>query len=454
MSQTKRFIVVGTGGRAKMYIDALATRFPGEAELAGLCDFSQVRMDWHNQSLAREYGVEPLPTCRPEQFDQFIRAQKANGVVVCTMDSTHHDYVVRAMDLDCDVVCEKPLTIDAEKACAILEATERTGRTLRVGHNCRYIPFMSKVKQLVMSGVIGRPLMVDLMWVLDVVHGADYFRRWHREKDKSGGLLIHKASHHFDLVNWWIDSWPKTVYADGDLAFYGKANAEQRGEQYDYDRYTGSPEAHNDPFYLPLDREQPVFGFDADIMRGLYLDAESETGYVRDRNVFGEGITIEDRMALNVRYDNGVLFNYTLIAFSPWEGMRLAITGERGRIELYKCYRGHLPPGHPNAIGDQDDAAKEETSICVYPMFGTPYRVDIPKGKGSHGGGDELILRDLFATHPGEDPWRRRTDHLEGTAAVLVGISANESIRTGQPVTCRDLVPMPQHPTPQQAVTT
>ena len=52
-----------------------------------------------------------------------------------------------------------------------------------------------------MSGVIGNVVSVDFHWLLDTRHGADYFRRWHRNKRNSGGLLVHKATHHFDLVN-------------------------------------------------------------------------------------------------------------------------------------------------------------------------------------------------------------------------------------------------------------
>jgi predicted dehydrogenase len=69
---------------------------------------------------------------------------------------------------------------------------------------------------------------VHFEWVLDTVHGADYFRRWHREKANSGGLLVHKASHHFDLVNWWIGDVPATVYARGALRFYDDDAARAR----------------------------------------------------------------------------------------------------------------------------------------------------------------------------------------------------------------------------------
>ena len=114
------------------------------------------------------------------------------------------------------------------------------------------------------------------------------------KKENSGGLLVHKATHHFDLVNWWIDSYPQSVFALGDLLFYGKANAESRGESYAYSRYTGEAAARDDPFALFLDKKAAF--------KGLYLDAEKETGYIRDRNVFGEPISAEDTMAVTARY--------------------------------------------------------------------------------------------------------------------------------------------------------
>ena len=98
-----------------------------------------------------------------------------------------------------------------------------------VTHNYRYSPRNSGLKELIKNGSIGTPLSVTFEWVLDTAHGADYFRRWHRDKSKSGGLLIHKASHHFDLVNWLLADAPTQVYARGGVRFYGSENAEARG---------------------------------------------------------------------------------------------------------------------------------------------------------------------------------------------------------------------------------
>jgi predicted dehydrogenase len=77
-----------------------------------------------------------------------------------------------------------------------------------VTFNYRYSPFRSQVKELLMSGEIGDVLSVDFHWLLNTVHGADYFRRWHSNKAISGGLMVHKATHHFDLVNWWLSDMP------------------------------------------------------------------------------------------------------------------------------------------------------------------------------------------------------------------------------------------------------
>ena len=224
--QRRKYALVGTGGRAKMFVDAIAGTYDRWNELVGLCDLSQERMDWYNQQLFLTGLAESVPTYLADEFDQMIADTRPDTVIVTTMDSTHHVYITRAMELGCDVITEKPMTIDAEKAHAIFDAIGRTGRKLTVTFNYRYAPISTKVRELLRDGVVGRPLHVNFQWVLDTFHGADYFRRWHREKDKSGGLLVHKATHHFDLINWWLRSYPTEVFAMGGLSFYGRANAE------------------------------------------------------------------------------------------------------------------------------------------------------------------------------------------------------------------------------------
>lgn len=431
----KRYALVGTGSRARMFIDALITTYRDVAELVALCDLSQTRMDWYNQHLQTLANLPPVPTYHADEFDKMIAETHPETVIVTTIDGTHHIYTVRAMELGCDVITEKPMTTTAEKMHAILHAVETTGRSLRVSFNYRYSPAYTRFRELVMQGTVGRPLAVDFSWILDTSHGADYFRRWHREKQNSGGLLVHKATHHFDLVNWWIDSFPRQVFAMGDLQFYGRKNAEARGEHYSYKRYTGVPEAAHDPFALTLDKNE--------MFRGLYLAAEEETGYLRDQNVFGEPITIEDTMCVTARYRNGVLLSYCLIAYAPWEGLHVAITGTKGRIELDVVENINHLQNDKEASLNASKGSFKSARIRAYPMFGVPYDVEIPASEGGHGGADPILLEQLFSPHPPVDPFKRAASHIDGAASILVGIAANESMRTGTMVSIDDLFVLP-----------
>ena len=432
MNRRKRYAIVGTGSRAGMFVKATTTTYADVAELVAFCDQSQTRMNWYNQQLATTIGLAPRPTYLEEQFDQMIAETQPDTVIVTTIDSTHHHYITRAMALGCDAITEKPMTTDLPKLQAIFEAIEQTGRSLRVTFNYRYAPAYTQFRQLLIDGAVGQPLAVDFSWMLDTSHGADYFRRWHREKQNSGGLLVHKASHHFDLVNWWVDAYPTSVFAMGALNFYSRKNAEARGESYPYTRYTGVPEAQNDPFALFLTSKEAL--------RGLYLEAEAETGYIRDRNVFGEPITIEDTLAVTARYSNGVLLSYCLVAYSPWEGLRVAITGTQGRIEM------DIEESITHLLGDgQVSASKgpfKQARMRVFPMFGQGYEVDVPVGEGGHGGADPVMLEQIFSPTPPPDPYHRAASHIDGAASVLVGIAANQAMSTGRMVCIDDLFPL------------
>ena len=379
MSQKQRYSLVGTGGRARLYVDTLADTQREDCRLVSMCDKSQVRMDYYNRHLQEKHQHVGVPTFKADCFEEMIETTRPDIVIVCTTDVLHHEYIIRAMDSGCDVISEKPMTVDAAKVQAIRDAIRRTGKSLRVTFNLRYWPLAMKIRELLLEGAIGKPMAVDFSYVLDTSHGADYFRRWHREKDKSGGLLVHKSTHHFDLVNWWIEGQPQTVYALGDLKFYGKASAESRGEHYEYSRYTDEVKAQNDPFSMPLDGKDHR-GFHGSVLRSLYREAEAETGYIRDRNVFGEGITIEDTMAVMVRYNNGVVLNYSLVTYCSWEGFRLAITGDKGRLEVYVKYGSHIIADHGRDPSDEAEGDEYQERLEVFPNVWTSLQGGCPKG--------------------------------------------------------------------------
>ena len=432
----KRHAFVGTGGRAFSFIEPLVTTYGEANELVGLCDLSTVRMAFYNKRLGR-LGHAAVPAYTADRFDEMLRKERPDEVFVCTQDSTHHDYIVRALHAGCDVITEKPMTTDAAKCRAVLGAVAATGKRLRVAFNYRWAPFRSKVKELIVAGTIGRVRSVNLEYMLDTHHGADYFRRWHAQLENSGSLLVHKATHHFDLVNWWLDAIPQQVFAYGDRVFYGRDNAIARGDEEltRYPRYTGEPLAAGDPFRLDLTESESF--------RELYLNAEAESGYVRDRNVFRDGIDIPDQMSLNVRYREGQLLTYSLVCYSPREGMRVTFNGDRGRIEYHEFIGTHMnravSPGEW-AVEDKPGAEAEGEWICVFPHFASSYLVPMPAIHAAHGGADEILNAHFYGPPQAPDALGRTAEHEQGAASIAVGIAGMASILGNRPIDVADVV--------------
>jgi predicted dehydrogenase len=279
-------------------------------------------------------------------------------------------------------------------------------------------------------------------YLLNTSHGADYFRRWHAQKENSGGLLVHKATHHFDLINWWIDAIPERVFAQGALAFYGRENAVRRGDERwtRYPRYFGHA-PKEDPFTYDYTRSML---HDAEYERNLYLGAaESESGYIRDRNVFRTDISIEDTMNVLVCYRTGVLLNYSLNAYSPYEGFRVAFTGDRGRVEYTEHHGAHVLGGVNGSAAEAQHATPSlAPELRVLPHFKPGYLVPVEEASGGHGGADPLLQEQIFSANAPVDRFQRSAGHEQGAASILVGIAANESMERGQPVNISELFPL------------
>jgi predicted dehydrogenase len=421
-----RYALIGTGGRAIFFYESLVGTYQETSELVAFCDVNQTRMNYANKKVV-ELGGKAVPTYGAEDFDKMLLELKPDQLIVTTVDRTHHKYIIRAMELGVDVISEKPMTTDEDKCQQILDAIERTGRKLRITFNYRYAPHNTKIRELIEDGVIGKVNAVHFEWLLNTKHGADYFRRWHRNKTNSGGLLVHKSSHHFDLVNFWLQTYPVTAFAFGDLKFYGKENAEERGVTQFYSRAHGSEVAKSDPFALHLE-EHPQ-------LKEMYLDAEHEDQYYRDQSVFGDGISIEDTMGATIKYANGAILTYSLHAYAPWEGFRVNFNGSKGRIEMNIVEASYVNSGGAQA----EEGAIEKIEIKVFPMFDEPYSVKIEQKKGGHGGGDPVLLNDIFGV-PVLDRFNRAASHIDGAKAILTGVACNKSIRTGLPVKVMDLV--------------
>ncbi len=396
--------LVGTGSRGcDMWGRDIINAYAEQIKFVGLCDINPGRLEF-----AKGYIGADCPTFT--DFEQMMKETKPELLIVCTVDATHHEFIIKGMELGANILTEKPMTIDEKKIQAILDAEKRTGKHCRVTFNYRYSPHRAKIWELLQSGEIGELTSIDFHWYLDTSHGADYFRRWHRLTEKGGSLWVHKASHHFDLLNWWIDSDPETVYALGSLDYYGK-NGTFRGKNCRNCNHTKEC-----PFYWDITKSS--------FMTKVYTNNEQYDGYLRDGCVFREDVNIYDKMAASIKYKNGVQVSYSLTAYSPYEGYRISFNGTKGRIDAW-------------IQESQKISDKNYDEIVVFKNFSKRNYIQIPISSG-HGGGDIILRNQLFV--PGTpDPLKQTAGSRDGALACLVGIAARKSIENKSPINIADL---------------
>ncbi len=424
-SKKLRIVLVGTGIRGTSFWGKrLVDEYSDILEFVGLSDINEGRLAY-----AKKYMGVNCPTFI--DFDEMLKTTKPDLVIVTTVDATHHSFIIKGLEFGCDVLTEKPFTTDEKKAQEILNAERKSGKNIIVGFNYRWSPYNTKIKELLAKQTIGKITSVDFHWYLNTYHGASYFRRWHGLKNKSGSLWIHKSTHHFDLLNWWLNSEPQEVFAYGDLEHYG-SNGPYRGENC-----RSCEHQSNCDFYFDITKDKRLMD--------LYVANEEYDGYIRDNCLFRNEIDIYDKMSAQIHYANNVVANYSLTTYSPFEGWRIAFNGTEGRIEAAL----DIPYNKNTSVSQAEMHAKEmeqnaveeaETeSIIVHKLWNDFSTVRVPYEKGGHGGGDSRLQDKIFIAPDSEDPYGRAAGSRDGVMSVLIGIAARNSIESGNPIKIKDL---------------
>jgi len=427
---TMKLALAGTGIRGTSFWGrAIVERYPNETEFVALFDHNPGRLEIAKQFM----GVDcPVFT----DFEAMVTQTKPDYIIVTTVDATHHQFIIKGLEMGCNVITEKPMTTDEVKCQAILNTERKTGRKVIVGFNYRYGLQFTRLKELLAKQSVGRLTSVDFHWYLNTYHGASYFRRWHGERDKSGTLLLHKATHHFDLLNWWIDSDPMEVVAFGSLEHYGHNNS-FRGANCRACAYTDQCK-----FYWDIMTDER--------MVDLYVKNEKYDGYIRDNCLWRNRIDIYDKMAVQIKYANNVQVSYSLTTYSPYEGWRIAFNGMNGRIDSWEgipwetAEKSSQSQLHAEEMSQKgQDENKEYDEIMVMKNWEDYELIKVPKVRGGHGGGDVRLHDKIFKDPDMPDPYKHSAGTRDGAMSILIGIAARKSIEEGRMVKIEELTDLP-----------
>ncbi len=414
-----RVALVGTGVRGiNFWGKRLVDTYPDLIDYVGLSDINPGRLAY-----GKTYMGVDCPVFL--DFTTMIKNTKPHLVIVCTTDATHHEYIIKGLEMNCDVLTEKPLTIDEVKCQQIVDAERKSNKNLIVGFNYRWSPYTTKIKELLAEGAIGEVTSVDFNWYLNMYHGASYFRRWHGQRDQSGTLWVHKATHHFDLLNWWLNSDPAEVFAYGDLERYGRNN-EFRGENCRKCNFQKKCD-----HYWDITKDQDKMN--------LYVNHEHHDGYYRDGCVYSKEIDIYDKMSAQIKYKNNVVVNYSLTTYSPYEGWRIAFNGTKGRLEAsmdipyHNEMRTDQKALHELEM-DQSSAELTVEPIITHKLWDDFKIIQVGMEKTGHGGGDKRLHDQIFKHPEQKDPFERSAGIHDGAISILIGVAARKSIESGKPV--------------------
>jgi predicted dehydrogenase len=435
-SRTRVENIIGTGHRGTgFWGKPVIDNYGDLVEFVGLCDINPGRVE-----TAKKFMNVTCPTFT--DFEIMMKQTKPDMVIVTVVDALHDKYIIRALELGADVITEKPMTTDDIKCRGILAAEKKSGRKVIVGFNYRHSTHMAKVKELLVAERVGKITSVDFHWYLNVYHGADYFRRWHGLKAKANSLFVHKASHHFDLLNWWLDSDPVEVTAFATLDHYGK-NGEFAGINCRTCTYKDKCK-----FHLDITKDK--------WLNALYVGNDKHDGYLRDGCVFRSEIDIYDKMSAQIVYANGVTVNYSLTTYSPYEGWRIAFNGKKGRLETWQDipYQQASQTDQAERHAKEMEQNKEEKptdfeEIMVMDNFSKKHEmIQVPKFKGGHGGGDNTLHERIFRNTT-DNPNKIMAGTRDGAMSCLIGIAARKSVeqkRTVKISELTDLIPMAKRP--------
>ena len=191
--------IIGCGGISRFHVRNIFQN--KDTEIVALCDPFQDSID----KLAVEFKTagKKVP---PNESDiqKFLYAFDLDAVVIATPHALHHDHTIAALEAGMDVLLEKPMVVNTREALSLIEAQDRTGKTLVVSFQGSLSPLIRQASKGIKEGEYGELLSVSAtVWQN---WGENTSGTWRQQMVHSGGGFIFDTGAHMlntvaDLVN-------------------------------------------------------------------------------------------------------------------------------------------------------------------------------------------------------------------------------------------------------------
>jgi predicted dehydrogenase len=325
-------VVIGAGNRGRFTFGSYALARPERLRVVAVAEPEPAR----RQAMAREHALEPARVYR--DWKAALDAPRlADVAIVATSDTLHVEPVLAAVGRGYHVLLEKPIAPEAGDCVRVVEAAERAGRMLQIGHVLRYTPFYARVRELVSSGALGRLLHLALEEHVAAWHMAHSFVRGRfRNRALAAPLLLAKSCHDLDLLAWFAGRPARRVASFASLSGYRPENAPagapercsaacpvQAGCPHDAVRFYLGPDEQ-------LARAWPWSDLGADPSREARRRALEAGPY--GRCVFRCDNDLVDHQVVAVEFEDGVTGSFQVHGFAARESRALRLTGSEGEL--------------------------------------------------------------------------------------------------------------------------
>lgn len=271
-----------------------------------------------------------------DSYQDAINTAGVEWVLVFSPNAYHKEQILTAFEAGKHVFSEKPLATTIDDCQEIYNAHQKNGLMFMTGFVLRYSNLYRKAKELLIDGKLGKLLSIDANENITPAHGGYIMMNWRRHGSVAGPHILEKCCHDIDLLNWFADSLPTKIAAFGSLDYFKPENENHR-EKFGNETFASWDDPHRVPSPFTSDKD------------------------------------LKDTQVAIIQYRNGikVQFQATMANAIPERRMYFSCTEGTMIAELY-------------------------SSTIRYRRIGDEAEKIINFGADGHGGGDSLIMKELY----------------------------------------------------------
>ncbi len=409
-------VLVGCGNRGRFTYGAYARRNPERLRITALAEPDPAR----RTAAADEHGLSGEAV-----FDDWrallAGPRRAQVAIIATGDMLHTEPALVALEAGYDLLLEKPIAPDPAECVRVVEAAERAGRLLQIGHVLRYTPFYQKVAEILASGVLGDLVHLDLKEHVAYWHMThSYVRGKFRRREEAAPILLAKSCHDLDLLVWFAAASPVSVASAGSLLHY-------RAEQAPADAPARCTDGCPAQAACPHDAERFYLGVDDDLARHWpWADLGPDPSRDARRRALQTGRygrcvyrcdnDVADHQQTLVTFEGGHTGSVTLHGHASEERRTIHLAGTRGEL------RGVLQRG--------------TLEVTRHGVLGVE-RYEVAASGLDHYGGDEGLLEHFTEVAPQGRPDAVRASGSVSLQSHLLGFAAERAREQGRVVDVR-----------------